>query len=47
MKTFATLATLTAAMLCCAAAQAQGTPTTAAPTAAAGSRLDDVVARGT
>ncbi|WP_322025216.1 transporter substrate-binding domain-containing protein [Burkholderia sp. BCC1977] len=49
MKTFATLATLTAAMLCCAAAHAQGAPATAAPAAAAaaGSRLDDVLARGT
>ncbi|KVH50628.1 transporter substrate-binding domain-containing protein [Burkholderia diffusa] len=48
MKPFATLATLTAAMFCCAAAYAQGTTTTATPSAAAaGSRLDDVIARGT
>nr|WP_057927952.1 transporter substrate-binding domain-containing protein [Burkholderia ambifaria] len=48
MKAFATLAALaaTATMLCCAAAHAQiAAPSTAA--AAAGSRLDDVLARGT
>ncbi|MBY4867986.1 ArtI protein [Burkholderia sp. Bp9017] len=43
MKTFATLALTTAAMLCCAAAHAQA----AAAAPAAGSRLDDVIARGT
>ncbi|WP_175836104.1 transporter substrate-binding domain-containing protein [Burkholderia anthina] len=46
MKTFATLALTTAAMLCGGAAHAQaGSAAAAAP--AASSRLDDVIARGT
>ncbi|WP_269503825.1 transporter substrate-binding domain-containing protein [Burkholderia sp. IMCC1007] len=46
MKMFATLALATAAMLCSAVAYAQaGSAAVAAP--AAGSRLDDVIARGT
>ncbi|AIO41480.1 bacterial extracellular solute-binding s, 3 family protein [Burkholderia cenocepacia] len=47
MKTFATLAALAAVTLFCAAAHAQSA-TSAAPAAApTGSRLDDVLARGT
>ncbi|MBC8863105.1 ArtI protein, partial [Escherichia coli] len=45
MKTLATLAA--AALLCCATAHAQTATGTAAAAPGAGSRLDDVLARGT
>ncbi|MBR8144155.1 transporter substrate-binding domain-containing protein [Burkholderia sp. AU19243] len=47
MKTFATLAALAAVTLFCAAAHAQSATSAAPAAASTGSRLDDVLARGT